>query len=115
MSTQKLAHTAPIFALLPNLRLFDIHSSVEIYVTHRHWTPLFLSFQNLSPTQGGSAVMAASSLKRMLEVSQNNGELSLCFSPEPPPIDAEDDEYLVQAILDHRTIGRGKKLLYLRE
>src|SRR5437762_14138952 len=28
---------------------------------------------------------------------------------EPPPIDAEDNQYLVEAILDHRTIGHSKK------
>jgi len=30
-------------------------------------------------------------------------------APEPPPIDADDNQYLVEAILDHRTMGRRSK------
>jgi hypothetical protein len=33
--------------------------------------------------------------------------------PEPPPVDAEDNQYIVDAILDHRTIGCGKKREFL--
>jgi hypothetical protein len=31
--------------------------------------------------------------------------------PEPPPIDIEDNQYLVEAILDHRTVRRRRKFL----
>ena len=31
--------------------------------------------------------------------------------PNPPPIDAEDEQYAVEAILDHRKVGRSRQFL----
>jgi Chromo (CHRromatin Organisation MOdifier) domain len=31
--------------------------------------------------------------------------------PEPPPIDAEDNQYIVEAILDHRHVRRKREFL----
>ena len=36
-----------------------------------------------------------------------------CVLPKPPPIDAKDNQYLVEAILDHRTLKRSKKQEFL--
>ena len=33
------------------------------------------------------------------------------ISPNPPPIDAEDEQYAVEAILDHHEVGRSRQLL----
>jgi len=32
-------------------------------------------------------------------------------APEPPPIDADDNQYIVEAILDHRTVRRKREFL----
>ena len=31
--------------------------------------------------------------------------------PNPPPVDAEDEQYTVEAILDHRKVGRSRQFL----